>query len=258
MTHVLYTKKQLVEEVQNVFQAWRNEKPDTRTVAHLSREAGVTDSAVRRLLNQNTKISDDMLYSILLYIAGNQSFEKMVSKYQSYPSISAWINKHYSYLLKAPVKSSVQEDSVASIIYQNPIMFGVYMFISSIPNVTSDFIKEQFGLRGEKELEHLISIGLVTADGDGYVAKQKDVMFSKEQTVALLPDITRTFLKKDHDHNSYLLRVDGISKEGYIKLMGIFDILISQTCEIISSNPGDIPVVFCSFMDSFSVQPYFG
>ena len=94
------------------------------------------------------------------------------------------------------------------------------MYITSLPSVTSADIREQFGVRGEIELEKQISKGYINQVGDKLrVVNQDKIHFSKDEIIELIPSISSNYLKKDHLYNAGLLETGGLSKEGYLKMM---------------------------------------
>jgi hypothetical protein len=131
------------------------------------------------------------------------------------------------------------------------------MLIASVPNITTQYIKDQYGLRGELELEKLIEKQFVTIADGKLIAKEQRLKITREQAINLLPDITKLYLKKDHIYNARALEIESVSKTGYIKLMDIYETFLGEVSTTLNNNPGDIPVVVAGFFDSLTTQPYF-
>ena len=257
MEQIEFEKTKLVAEIQNALNSWINEKPETRSVAHLSRETGVTDSSLRRLLNGDVKISDDSIFKLLSFTSAEYKYENFLKFFQSKPEIQKWFIKNYSYMRPFQALQSYKPTPIAEEITANPIMFSVYMLVSSVNGVRSADVKEQFGVRGELELEKLLEKGLIRLDGETLIAKENKIKFSKDQAIDLIPELARMFLKKDHVYNYRSLEVEGVSKQGYQEICDIYEKFLGDVSEVMKNRSGNIPVIVAGFFDSFTTQPYF-
>lgn len=259
MNELIYNKQALVDELNEMIHKWSSEKPQTRTLAHLGREAGVTDSALRRLKNQKVKISDDMIYRILGTILGTTEHDSIRENITGSIHLSKWLLRHYSFLADSSALQAYKHSPVAEEITLNPIGFSVFGLVSSIDGVTMAYVRDQFGVRGEIEAENLIKSGVLALDGDTLTVADgpNKVKITKEQTIDLLPEITKMYLKKDHVYNFRALEIEGVSKEGYQVICGIFEKCLHQVSEAMATHKGEIPVVYAGFFDSLTTQPYF-
>lgn len=257
MKNVLYTKNQLVEEVQKVFQLWKNEKPELRTIAHLSRETGVTDSALRRLLNQNSKISDDSIYKVLVHILGVSGYDNMLQSLGDFPESRKWFQRHFSYLKAAPALQEYKPSYIAEEITESASSYAVYKYICAHQDIGKNEILNQFGLRGEIELNKLIDKNLVQVLNEKLVVKDKKISITKDQAIGLLPKLMEFSLKREHIYNAVVLEIEGVSKEGYVEMMDAYETFLNNITQIIKNRPGGIPVVAAGFLDTFTCQPYF-
>lgn len=248
----------LVKEIQEVLSSWLNEKPDTRSVAYLSRETGVSDSAIRRLLNSDVKIADDSIYKLLTHICRANDYDTFLGLFTGKKNIQVWYSKNFAYLKKAPALEAYKPTPIAEIISENPISLSVYGIISSMKGLTQSYIKEQFGVIGEFELEKLVQKEIVTINSDGILfAKAGKVKITKEQVIANLPALSMIFFKKDHVFNGRILNIESVSLDGYKKLMDAMDKYIDDVSTIVKENSGEIPVITAGFMDTLTTVPYF-
>lgn len=251
-------KTKFIAEVQGVINSWIQTKPETRNVAHLSRETGVTDSSIRRLMNNGTKISDDSIYKLLGHVAQTFEFDTFLNSFSRAPQIQKWFERNYSYLKKSPSLSIYKPSPLAEEMTLNPIAFAVFSSILALKKVPVSYIKDQFGMRGEIELEKIMQKGLLFQQGDSVCIKEDIFLkITSEQTVALLPELTKTFFKPDHQYNARALEIGAVSKEGYIKIMDIYGKFLEEISSIYINHSGEIPVVVAGFFDSLTTQPYF-
>ena len=258
MEIVTIEKNKLVGEIQDILTAWLKEKPEVRTVASLSRATGVTDPTIRRLMNNNVKINDDAIFKMLAHIFEVQTFDGISAALEKKQEVLKWFERSYSYLKNAPELEAYKNIPFANEITLNPIAFSVFALVSSLPVTTTELIKEQFGVRGEVEMEKLIQQGVLgISESKVFVRNEKKVRIDKDQAISLLPEITRTYLKKDSIHNYRALEVEAVSQEGYVALMDLFSKFLNDVHAIYNDKPGNIPVIVAGFLDTFTTQPYF-
>lgn len=258
MEIVTFEKNKLVSEIQDVLNSWLNEKPETRSVASLSRATGVADPAIRRLMNNNIKINDDAIFKLLAYIFDVQTFDGISSALSKNPEALKWFEKNYAYLKTSTALAAYKHSPVADEVAANAMTYSVYNVVLALKSVPSGYIKEQFGMRGEIELENLLKKGLLLQkDGEIHVKDDALLKFTKEQTVQLLPEITKVFFKADHEFNARSLEISAVSKDGYNEIMDAYENFLNQISNIYKNRPGNIPVVVAGFFDSLTTQPYF-
>ena len=253
-----FDKSKLITEIQNALSEWQSMKPDVRTIAYLARETGVTESSIRRISNNGIKIADDSIFKLLSFICGEYKYEKFLQYYHQKNEVKKWFMRNYSYMANSPALQEYKPTSISADLAANSISYSVYMYIRSLSSVTSADIKEQFGVRGEIELEKQISKGHIKQEGENLrTVNQEKILFSKDEIIDLIPSIATSYLKKDHLYNSGILETGGLSKEGYIKMMDIQQDFLEKTVQIYQDYPGSIPSVTVGFFDSFTQHPYF-
>lgn len=255
---VTVEKTKLVEEIQDVLNSWLNEKSDVRSVASLSRATGVADSSIRRLLNSGIKIQDDSVFRLISHVFDIQTFEGISNSLVTKPETLKWFQKSYAYMKESAVLQQYKYSPTADVISENPISLSIYSLISESRKISPGYIKEQFGAIGDFELEKLLQKQVVFLEEDGSLrAKDSMLKLTKDQVVDNLPDLTRIFLKKDHDFNGRILDISSVSKQGYIKMMDAVDKFANEISQIEKDNPGDIPVITAGFLDTLTTAPYF-
>lgn len=251
-----YCKNELVKEVNGLIQRWSDERPQVRTLAHLGREAKVSDSALRRLKNQNAKIADDMLFRIVSVIYESSEFTELKQKTNTLPNTSKWLLRNYSFMESVSPMQEYKYTELSDEVVVSPIGFSIFGLVSSIDNVGKDYIKDQFGLRGIAEAELLVEKGILHLNQNVYTlgTHHNKVKFSKKAVISLMPEITRLYLKADSDLNAAIFEVNGVSEEGYSKLSMAFQNLINVSAQIINQHQGNIPVVMSGFIDTMTTQ----
>lgn len=258
-TAITFEKTKLVSEIQEVLNSWLSEKPEVRSVASLARATGVADSSIRRLLNNGIKIQEDSIFKLLAHIFEIQSFDGISAALEKKPEALKWFERHFSYLKKAPALQEYKFSNIESEITLNQIAFSVFALASTnLAEITDSYIKDQFGIRGEIEMEDLIQKGVLKlSNGKLTVLDGTKIKIDKEQAINLMPDLTRTYLKKDSIHNYRVLEVEAVSQKGFGDLMDLYAKFVNDTLEIVRSNPGTVPVIVSGFVDTFTTQPYF-
>lgn len=254
---VTFEKSQFVSEIQEALIFWLNEKPEVRSVASLSRATGVADSSIRRLLNGGVKIQEDSIFKLLAHVYEVQTFDGISNALDKKPQALKWFEKHFAYLKAAPSLENYKFSPLSEDIADSALSYSVYKFISAAGPLKPEAVKEQFGVRGELELETMIVKGLVSLEDSLLKVKDKRIKFTKTQAVSLMPELTKAYLKKDHPYNVRILEVEGTTKEGYSKLMDLYERLMEDVSKTLQENPGNIPVIAAGFFDSFTYQPYF-
>lgn len=258
METLLYEKNKLVGEIQDILLSWINGKPEVRSVANLSRSTGVTDSAIRRLLNGGAKIADDSIFKILAHVYDQREYDKLFASLEGKLEVQKWFSKNYAYLKKAPVLQEYIPSSLAEEVTESTFKYSVYKYLAARETpVGFREVKEQFGKKGEIEVERLIVNKLVAVENDFLIVKDKKIRFTKDQVADLLPELTRIYFKRDHAFNGRILEVEGVSKAGYIKILDLYDAFIDGLTTAIKNNPGEIPLIVSGFMDTFTTEPYF-
>lgn len=257
MENTIYCKTELIEEINALIQRWSDERPQTRTLAHLSRETGVSDSALRRLRNQKVKISDDMLYRVVNTIFENPKFSDLKTKVSQLPTVSKWLMRHYSFLENTPGVEDYKYTEVSDEIVLNPIAFSVFALVSSIDGVTKEYLKEQFGLRGVLEADSFVKKSIFDLKDGIYVlgSASNKVKISKNAVISLMPELTKLYLNTDSEVDQYIFECDGLTKNGYLELSNAMVDFYKRSAEIISRNKGNIPFILSGFLNTMTVDP---
>lgn len=256
--NVLFEKSKLVAEIQDLLNSWLNEKPETRSVASLSRSTTVADSSIRRFLNNGIKIQDESLFKLVSHVAGTETFEGVSNILSEKAEAKKWFQKHFAYLEKIPNMQGYKFSENQADIVLNPIAFSVFALVSSVADIDGDFIRNQFGIRGEHELEDLIEKGIIGTDGSKLsVIGGNKLKLDQQETTKLLPEITRTYLKANSRHNGRALEIESVSEAGYGELLELFGKFLNDVHGIYKAKPGNIPVVVAGFVDTFTTQTIF-
>lgn len=253
-----YSRDNVVKDIQSIIKNWIDEKPSIRSIAYLSRQTCVTDSSLRRLTAQNIKISDDSLFEILKSIFMSETYEEILRNLNNYPDASNWFQKNFSYLRKIPVPLEKMTSPIADEITDSTNAFYIYSYLCAKPGINISEIEHQFGTRGAIETLKLVSKGVVLQKDQLLYPKEFEFQLSKKQVSHLLPELSKDFFKVDHPYNVRILETKGISKNGYIQAMDLYEEFLDRLLSILKENPGSIPVIAAGFFDSFTKEPYFG
>lgn len=121
------------------------------------------------------------------------------------------------------------------------------------------YLKEQFGLRGQREALLLIDLGVLKSEGEFLRISEgtRKLKISKTQTLSMLPEVSKLYAKADHSFNACALEIEAVNRQGYARLLDAFEDFLKKTSKILEEDKGTIPVVIAGFMDSFTTQPFF-
>jgi hypothetical protein len=98
MRTIIFDKKNLVSEVQEVFVSWKKQEKG-RNISLLCRESGVKETTLRRLIKNGQNISDESILKVLSYISVSKDYDSFCNFYANKKEIINWFIKNYSYLI---------------------------------------------------------------------------------------------------------------------------------------------------------------
>jgi len=250
-------KLELINEVKGLIDNWLTSK-DTRNITSLAREAGVSESCIRRLYNNNSVPQNDNLLKILMVLSGEITIEKIRKYFDLKKGISTFLLSNYSFLETARFVDQCTPLFNEEVYIEDYHSFIVYVLASNRTSITAKDISVMFGQVGEIALEGLISKGLISFNTNNYLEpKIKNLRPSKELIKRYLPEISKMFFKVDNHFNCHILHSETVSKKGYGLAMDAFEKFLAEVGNVIQNHPGEVPLVVAGFLDTLTLNPYF-
>ena len=254
MTDKALIKEQAVTALQSSVNSWLAEN-SRRSLASLSRESGVSESSLRRLLNNSTWPSQDNVFKLISYL-GNGNIVSTVNalaeplknqiKFDLYYLDFKELKKYVS----LGGKDSALKDFTHQVVFER----------SSIgPGISVAEIRELFGAYGLTAVENLKVAGLITEVDSTIkcVAEYKYHAFTTQMTKDFLAQSIATFYKTQTNYNYIFSFNDGVTTSGYGQIMDILENAQQAIFKIIEDSPGDIPVTIGGFMDTLTTNVLF-
>lgn len=251
----------LVAQVQSAINSWQQQKPETRTVAHLSRETGVTDSALRRLLNSNTKIADDSIYKLLSHMAGSKKYDDIVRHFSGAKEITTWISQRFGFMKGVNEVVLHSGQSELETIAQSQNTFLVYVTVCVHESISIHDLRLEFGLLADIEVTRLAGMGLVSVKEDiisienNIVSAQAESLLSREAIRIALPYTAARYIKDPCNLNFSSMGYFNVSEAGYSMILKCMSDCMHQISGITAKNPGDKSITFGMFADTLSIAP---
>lgn len=247
----------LINEVKGLVDGWLAANA-TRNITALAREAGVSESCVRRLYNNNSVPQNDNLMKLLTVLSGQSSIGNLRKHFESQKSVINFLMSNYSFLETASFINESKPLLEEEVYIEDYHSFLVYAFSSNRTPITAADIKDMFGMVGEMALEGLIAKGLIKINSTNYLEpKVKNIRPSKELIKKHLPEITKMFFKLDNPFNCHILHAETVSKKGYGLAMDAFEKFLAEIGNVIQNHPGEVPLVVAGFLDTLTLKPYF-
>lgn len=251
----------LVAQVQNAINTWQQQKPETRTVAHLSRETGVTDSALRRLLNSNTKIADDSIYKLLSHMAGSKRYDDIVAHFSDSKEIGNWMSQRFGFMKGVKEVVLSPRSSNLESIAQSPNTFLVYVTVCVHESISIHDLRLEFGLLADIEVTRLAGMGLVSVKEDivsvenNIVTAHAESLLSREVIRMALPYTASRYMKDPSNLNFSSIGYFNVSETGYSMILKCLADCMHQISTITAKNPGEKSITFGIFADTLSIAP---
>lgn len=248
----------LVGEVKGYIESWLSAKQN-RSVTSLARAAGVSESCLRRLYNDGSTPMSHNLLKVLTAVSGKSSIEELKSYFEPSGVIQNFLMKNFSFM-----ETATYVDKCVPLLEQEQhiddyFSFVVYAMASQRKQITRDDITKALGMMGEMALNSLVTNGFLKIEPNGdIVALVKDIRPSKDLIKKHLPDLVKMFFKLDNPFNASILISESVSTEGYGKAMDVFEKFLADMGEVIQNHPGSVPLVVSGFMDTLTVDSYFG
>jgi|GEM_PF-4431606 len=253
-----YSKEKAVQALQNLIQKWIDTNPSKRTIAGLSRQAGVSESCLRRVTLQNALPSPENIFKVIAFINQAQSNQEILE--QTEPDLKKMIAFHLPQVTFASRAQVVRLPLEMERNLNSTIKRLVFVKIGASEFRTQTQIVDDFGKLGLAAIDDLIEQGLVVKDGDRFQIHQsiRDVSMSPQALKTIMTETVSHFFKPELSENYQFVLTNSVSKEGYCLLMDVFENAYRQASDLIYKHQGEIPVFAVSSFDTLTTTSAFG
>lgn len=250
-----YSKEEASQGLRDVVEQWLKEKPN-RNISQLARNCEVSESCIRRILTNNSFPAFENVQKIINFLQAGKTHQQALSSLPN--ALSDHLKFQLSYLnfeeLKNYTPMGEKEDLLPD--FAHKAIFER----SCIQNgISLDEIKKMFGQKGEIAVQQLIESGLLEFRNGFYVSKTeyRDHSFSQHFYKTYISDTIREFYKSDSQINYIYNITEGVSKQGYAKIMDILEAATLQIQQTAKGMPGDVPLTTGLFMDTMTYENVF-
>lgn len=246
-----YNKDQAVESLQRLAMNWIA-ADQKRTKTSLARAAEISESCVRRLLNDGILPSNENLFKLAAVLnpktkstakneidSPNIEFTLPYLAFQENNDIIPWTE------LASKLDSQVKKMIFAK---------------ASTAGFSVDELKADFGQLGINSAHELIREGLMNLENEVFSvrAEVQNVFFDSYSTKEIMTLSADMYYKPACNINYSMLVFEGVSKEGYAKVMDILEDAHQRVTEVTKGHKGAIPLIVTGFMDSMTTESVFG
>lgn len=250
-----YSREETLAALQKLVGDWLNGGIN-RNASVLARGAGVSEACIRRILNNNSMPQIENVRKIVSFIGAKDSNEKL------FKSIPSEITKHLVFELShLGFKELNDYRSIDAFEKFLPDFSHLVIFErSSMGNgISKDEISKMFGQNGSQISNNLISSGLVEEIDNMLVAKPafRNHCFSQAIYKHYVGDLIRNFYKDNSQINYIFSVTEGVSAEGYSKVMNIIEQSHKAILQVVQASPGNIPLATGGFMDTMTYDSLF-
>jgi hypothetical protein len=251
MEYKQYSKEEAITALQSLIQAWLDEKPKRNRLS-LARETGVSETTIRRVMNDSVLPSGNNILKIVSYIKGVNTNKEILKS--GGPILAKTIET------LAPTITFESFENRYNLPYHleqhlnSPTKRLLFSKASTLGRLNEDSIVHEFGHIGLMDVKELVSAGVLDLVENEYrMTKQMQTCSVSVNTLKdLMVETTRAYYNTESDYN-YLFYVSaGVSSEAYINIMEVLKDAHQKISLLVENNPGDIPVFANAAMDKMS------
>lgn len=251
----MYSKEKAISELRSMVSDWIEEK-GTRGIAALARGANVSENCIRRILNGNSMPVTENLQKIITFIKGGGTHKNLLNSLGE--SLQKHIKFELSYLKFDEIQDYVpmleQEQFLPDIVHET-----IFERSSMIDGISLNEVKDMFGKYGDQALQNLINAKLVIVDDEKIfcIPELKNHSWSTGKYKQFLSEAIKNFYKTDTQFNYLFSVTEGVSIEGYNKVMDVVEAAHHNILAIVKENPGKVPLITGGFMDTMTFKNVF-
>lgn len=233
--------------------SWLEEKPN-RNISILSRVSGVSETSIRRIMNNKTFPTNDNLMKVLTAIFDEVRHKDILEKLPL--SLSQYIKFNLPFFTFEGHDTRTNAYSLDNIL-SNSEMELIFIRCSISSGLKKTDMTEEFGTRGLNAVNELISLGLLSEDNGLLFSKHNNSTISTALSKRVAISCLTKFYREYAETNRFFAEFDSVSILGYGKVMDVIGEANKNILKIMRENPGNIPIVASGFVDKFTQKNVF-
>lgn len=230
---------------------------EKRSKSSLARNANISESTIRRIMNDGVLPQPHNICKIVSFIKGVSTNRDLLEK--SGPSLEKVISFHLPYKAFVETKEYVSLEKIENSLASADLKL-IFIRSSMGNGVTKEEIQDAYGTRGLKALQKLIDLDLVHRSDDNFYICRKDLKkntFSTSAYKEISKSLIENFYRENADTNYMFVECDSVSISGFGDVMDILKKAHLDIRKKIDENPGDIPLFATSVMDKMTTLDLF-
>lgn len=225
--------KQLTRDLKELIEAYFQEgKNNNRNRQTLSKKSGVSHNTITRILQEETIPAFETVLS-LLQVVRPDDYLALLKKH--FPNISPFDSNEAKIWDKNELIKLFESDEVT---------FLIFCKAGKSHGISRQFVAAKFGEFGSAKLKHLLDLNILK-ECDNTITWSKNVVLNVNILAKLVQKSVGVFCELDKGRtNSYGIDwyVEGLSEEGYKKLLKLQTCYAKDMAAIINKHPGQLDV----------------
>lgn len=247
-------KNNLAESLQKLIRIYLDENPK-RSVLSLSRECLVSETSLRRILNDTKVPSPTNVYKLM-------SFLQSYAEQSKSSNLKQKITESFEFNLKDFEMLGIQEKN--KLIGQIEQYLNtktkrlLFIKISTVDSMPKEKIIEDFGMIGFNDAEALAEEGLLIKTNLEFAISQqyKSHSYSNLMTKIILQEVIDQYYKSELTTNYLSLQINTTSVEGYNQIMNLQKKYYDDLKKILNEQKGKVPFFQIQCLDTLTVDKY--
>ncbi len=248
--------EQAVKQLADRIESWLNQRPD-RSKSSLARGAGVSESCIRRVMNDGSLPTAGNILKIMKFITKFASNKEILD--HSEPELKQLLTFNLPYTNFASANEHINLPEVAESALNSTVKRLIFIKVGALGTLSASEIQNEFGLLGMTEAKQMVADSLLLLTGEVYAISEKfrNYAVSAQFSKKLVIETVEHYFKADTDTNYSFNVTDGVSTKGYNRVMDVMIEAHAKISNIIKEEPGNVPVFAQATMDTLTSQSFF-
>ena len=254
MNQVEQQKQSVAESLQKLIRAYLDEN-SKRSILSLSRECLVSETTLRRIMNDKKVPAPTNVYKLISYLQTYGDKNK-TSKIHQLVSDSIQYNLSEFQILGVDEKNKLTGEIEQYLNTKTKRL--LFIKISTIDFLSKEKIIEDFGKIGINDADMLAEDGLLNKDNNVYSIPQnlKKHSYSNLMSKLIIQEVVEQYFKADLTTNYLSLQVSTTSVEGYNQIMSLQKKYYEDLKQILNLQKGQVPFFQIQCLDTLTVEKY--
>lgn len=247
-------KNSLAESLQKLIRIYLDEN-QKRSILSLSRECLVSETSLRRIMNDSKVPSPTNIYKLM-------SFLQSYAEQNKSSPLKEQLVESFEFNLKDFELVGIQEKNklIGNLerYLNTKIKRLLFIKTSTVDSLSKESIVEDFGKMGIIEAESLSEDGLLIKTADAYHIPQhyKNHSYSGIMTKLILQELVEQYYKCELTTNYLSLQVSTTSVVGYNQIMSLQKKYYQDVKQILQEQKGNVPLFQIQCLDTLTIDKY--